>query len=121
MLDFSGILAGIRIHVCLLALQNDPPSSLAAYLESCRSLSLDRTCSDDSILSFPPREGEPEKPKPWVQGIKMEREKTAEEKAAKINIKNALKAGKSPKKEHEVDRFSTLGTPRPYHGAVYCN
>lgn len=90
-------------------LQTSAPASLLEYLNSCQSLSLDRTCSDDPILLFPPRTDGLPRPRPFVQGEKLYRERTAVEAEAKINIKNALKAGKSPKKEHEVDRFGTLG------------
>ncbi|POY75484.1 hypothetical protein BMF94_1386 [Rhodotorula taiwanensis] len=84
------------------------PASLLDYLGHCRTLALDRTCSDDPILSFPSRQEGLPRPRPFVQGEKSYRERTAVEAEAKINIKNALKAGKSPKKEHEVDRFGTL-------------
>lgn len=91
------------------ALQTGAPASLLDYLGHCRTLALDRTCSDDPILSFPSRQEGLPRPRPFVQGEKSYRERTAVEAEAKINIKNALKAGKSPKKEHEVDRFGTLG------------
>ncbi|GAA5871608.1 hypothetical protein JCM3774_006310 [Rhodotorula dairenensis] len=92
----------------------DAPASLIDYLTSCRTLALDRTCSDSPVVSFPPprKNDSPAPPRhasePYFPTQKQPRTRTREEADAKVNIKNALQAGKSPKKEHEVDRFSSL-------------
>ncbi|BGP27703.1 splicing factor u2af-associated protein 2 [Rhodotorula toruloides] len=86
------------------------PESLSAYLTSCRILSLNRTCSPVPVLSYPSASSSATRiscraptPAPLVR-----RERTEEEKLAKVNLKNALQAGKSPKKEHEVENLSRL-------------
>ncbi|GAA5985483.1 hypothetical protein JCM10908_006992 [Rhodotorula pacifica] len=88
------------------------PASLTAYLTKCRTLSLDRTCSDTPIVSFSTStasrsSGRPTED-PAVAGQKPPRTVIRQKGDGKINIRNALQAGKSPKKEHEVDRFSSL-------------
>ncbi|BGP35417.1 hypothetical protein JCM10296v2_007255 [Rhodotorula toruloides] len=83
------------------------PESLSAYLTSCRTLSLNRTCSPVPVLSYPSASSRPAaQARPPTPAVR--RERTEEERLAKINLKNALQAGKSPKKEHEVDNLSKL-------------
>lgn len=77
-------------------------------MTSCRTLSLDRTCSDSPIVSFPPCDGQ-NAPEPCTPAQKQPRSIPRPDVEGKINIKNALQAGKSPKKDHEVERFSSLG------------
>lgn len=88
--------------------QENTPESLADYLTSCRALSLDRTCSDSPIVSFPPSDVQ-NVPEPCTPAQKQPRTRPRPDVEGKINIKNALQAGKSPKKDHEVERFSSLG------------
>ncbi|GAA5906081.1 uncharacterized protein JCM6883_002545 [Sporobolomyces salmoneus] len=86
------------------------PSSLQSFLSSCRSLSFDRTCSLNPILSYPPssssgttsRPRQPSPPpsiNPALAHLKGK---------AKAQHTNALKAGQSPKKHHEVVKFCSL-------------
>ncbi|BGO95678.1 hypothetical protein NBRC10512_007376 [Rhodotorula toruloides] len=86
------------------------PDSLNAYLTSCRTLSLDRTCSPVPVLSYPSASSSSTRLASQARApiSAIRRERTEEEKLAKINLKNALQAGKSPKKEHEVDSLSQL-------------
>lgn len=83
-----------------------------AYLTSCRTLSLDRTCSPVPVLSYPSASSSSTRLASQARApiSAIRRERTEEEKLAKINLKNALQAGKSPKKEHEVDSLSQLGS-----------
>ncbi|GAA6048690.1 hypothetical protein JCM3770_002023 [Rhodotorula araucariae] len=86
---------------------DDSPSSLAAYLASCGALSLPRDCSDVAVVTYPPslvRPARTARPQPQSKRTK----RTEEERLAKINLQNAQQAGKSPKKEHEVEQFSLL-------------
>ncbi|GAA6010612.1 hypothetical protein JCM11491_002993 [Sporobolomyces phaffii] len=87
------------------------PKSLESFLDTCQSLSLDRTCSlDDPVLSYPPdaprRRCRPDPvpvppfaPTPTPSHLKGK---------AKAHHTNALKAGQSPKKQHEVAQFCAL-------------
>ncbi|GAA5871877.1 hypothetical protein JCM16303_000905 [Sporobolomyces ruberrimus] len=89
----------------------DFPPSLQTFLNSCRSHSFDRTCSLDPILSYPPNHrSQPSLSKaaplhtqvsktPALEGLKGK---------AKAHHLNALKAGQSPKKQHEVVKFCAL-------------
>ncbi|GAA5917796.1 hypothetical protein JCM6882_004548 [Rhodosporidiobolus microsporus] len=106
--------------------REDFPPSLQAYLNSCRALSLDRSCSWDPVLSYPPRPSSsspssPAAPPPANEPQEREKAKAkgkgkAEGKRKKErvqgvkgpNVKNALKAGQSDKKEHEVRQLSRL-------------
>ncbi|GAA5830005.1 hypothetical protein JCM11251_006842 [Rhodosporidiobolus azoricus] len=98
--------------------REDFPPSLQAFLYSCRSMSFDRTCSPVPVLSYPPRPStsssspadlslnkdsvalhEKDEKKPKIKG---------ERNARRLNVKNAMKAGQSDKKEHEVQQLSRL-------------
>ncbi|GAA6017773.1 hypothetical protein JCM10207_000495 [Rhodosporidiobolus poonsookiae] len=83
--------------------RQDFPPSLTVYLDSCRSLSLDRTCTPTPVLSFPSPAAPPDAPKrPWPTAQPHQPLVTGQ------NTKNALQAGQSPKKEHEVKQLSAL-------------
>ncbi|GAA5850424.1 hypothetical protein JCM9279_001411 [Rhodotorula babjevae] len=86
---------------------DDAPPALAAYLDSCRSLSLPRTCSDLPVVTYPPSLARSPRPRRAPAPTKRTT-RTDEERLAKINLKNAQQAGKSPKKDHECDQFSLL-------------
>ncbi|GAA5945680.1 hypothetical protein JCM3775_000009 [Rhodotorula graminis] len=86
---------------------DDAPPTLAAYLASCRTLSLPRTCSDLPVVTYPPSRTRTARPSRTPAPTKRTT-RTAEERLAKINLKNAQNAGKSPKKDHECDRFAAL-------------
>ncbi|GAA5930183.1 uncharacterized protein JCM15063_004737 [Sporobolomyces koalae] len=84
------------------------PSSLQAYLDACKSLSFKRTCSIEPILAYPrtrtrtpraPPTSEVSAPHPALAHLKGK---------AKAHHTNALKAGQSPKKHHEVVQFCSL-------------
>ncbi|BGP51750.1 hypothetical protein JCM10450v2_007700 [Rhodotorula kratochvilovae] len=85
---------------------DDAPPTLASYLASCRTLSLPRTCSAVPVLTYPPSLTRPARERVQPQSKRTKR--TEEERLAKINLQNAQQAGKSPKKEHEVEQFGLL-------------
>ncbi|GAA6034718.1 hypothetical protein JCM8097_001136 [Rhodosporidiobolus ruineniae] len=88
----------------------DFPPSLQDYLNRCRALSLDRTCSPAPVLSFPPPSpDQPSPPRPYEAGEREnEFEEPVMEKVKGVNVQNAKRSGKSPKKEHEVRQLSRL-------------
>jgi hypothetical protein len=84
------------------------PQSLQSFLTSCRSLSFNRTCSLDPLFSYPPQSpSEPRRrqtPPPAAEAPVHSHLKGK----AKAHHTNALKAGQSPKKHHEVVKFCAL-------------
>ncbi|GAA5865541.1 hypothetical protein JCM1840_001437 [Sporobolomyces johnsonii] len=103
----------------------DFPPTLQAFLTSCRALSLDRTCSNTPLLSYPPQRPSfssspslsPARP---TSSLAERHEKVSA--ALGRKEKNAIKAGMSPKKEHEVVRFCGLVEEmrREEKGGAYC-
>ncbi|GAA5958326.1 hypothetical protein JCM3765_004793 [Sporobolomyces pararoseus] len=86
----------------------DFPESLRSFLNSCRSLSFDRACSLDPILSYPPNSSPNSRPR-QPPSTATEGPALAHLKGkAKAHHTNALKAGQSPKKHHEVVKFCSL-------------
>lgn len=97
------------------SLQPNFPPSLNAFLHSCSSLSLSRMHSPQPVLSFPPLASSSTTPPPWPTEDKPleEVQKRVKKRGEKgPNTRNALKSGKSPKKEHEVEMMSRLGASR---------
>ncbi|SGY18150.1 BQ5605_C015g07990 [Microbotryum silenes-dioicae] len=90
-------------------LRDDYPPSLSSYLDSCRRLSFDRTCSPIPILAHPPRSpsgyGQPGHV-PNDIGVGAAPDFKFD---PSIGTKGRrLRQGQNPKKSHEVDRFSHL-------------
>ncbi|GAA5863568.1 hypothetical protein JCM8547_007287 [Rhodosporidiobolus lusitaniae] len=87
--------------------REDFPPSLTSFLYSCRSLSLNRTCSPEPVLSFPPSPSSSSTTRrEWREDAEEVQEITVKMKG--INTRNAEKAGQGPKKEHEVKQLSKL-------------
>ncbi|KAK4049258.1 hypothetical protein OIV83_004194 [Microbotryomycetes sp. JL201] len=80
--------------------EDDYPPSLATYLETCKRLSFDRACAVDfePVLSYPNRPNKTPAP----------RTSATESVQVPKRLTNAMRAGQSPKKLHEVERFSKL-------------
>ncbi|GAA5982873.1 hypothetical protein JCM11641_002613 [Rhodosporidiobolus odoratus] len=90
--------------------REDFPPTMKDYFDRCRTLSLARTCSTVPVLSFPPaktRDHGRRAPPSSEAKPAFEADFTTQ-KIKGINMKNAQKAGKSPKKEHEVEQLSSL-------------
>ncbi|GAA5970585.1 hypothetical protein JCM21900_005820 [Sporobolomyces salmonicolor] len=100
------------------------PPTLQAFLTTCRALSLDRTCSNTPLLSYPPQRASPapraRSPARPTSSLAERHEHVAA--ALGKKEKNAIKAGMSPKKEHEVVRFCGLveEMTREEKGGGYC-
>ncbi|GJN94355.1 hypothetical protein Rhopal_007429-T1 [Rhodotorula paludigena] len=62
------------------------------------------------ILVYPPSSSPPPR-QTRSPAAQVRRERTADERLAKINLKNALQAGKSPKKDHEAHLSRALACP----------
>ncbi|GAA5926433.1 hypothetical protein JCM1841_001722 [Sporobolomyces salmonicolor] len=105
--------------------RTDFPPTLQAFLTSCRALSLDRTCSNTPLLSYPPQRASPASrslsPARPTSSL-AERHEHVAAAALGRKEKNAIKAGMSPKKEHEVVRFCGLveEMTREEKGGGYC-
>ncbi|SCZ90057.1 BZ3500_MvSof-1268-A1-R1_Chr1-3g01749 [Microbotryum saponariae] len=90
-------------------LRDDYPPCLSSYLDSCRRLSFDRTCSPIPILAHPPRS-----PSGYGQAGHVPIDIGAGDAPdfkfnPSIGTKGKkLRQGQNPKKSHEVDRFSHL-------------
>ena len=84
--------------------QEDYPPTLRSYLASARNLSLERTCSNEPLLSYPPSSSPrvphslPRVDPTWHKLPLSGRGKRS----------NAEREGLSQKKGHEVTRFSDL-------------
>ncbi|SCV68249.1 BQ2448_370 [Microbotryum intermedium] len=87
-------------------LRSECPPSLSSYLESCRRLSFDRTCSPIPILAHPPRSSEQQGHVPAASAGAASSSHLFDPSIGTKGKK--LRQGQNPKKSHEVDRFSHL-------------
>ncbi|KAM0790492.1 hypothetical protein ACM66B_003366 [Microbotryomycetes sp. NB124-2] len=94
------------------SIRTDYPRSLVNYLETCQRLSFDRTCAPDlaPVLRYPPT---PPAASAAIDDQDQHidtrpRQQSQSPSHQPKTLTNAMRAGQSPKKRHEVERFSKL-------------